>query len=447
MKVKNEFYQNILNIALPITLQSLLHSSFSVIDQVMIGQMGTVNIAGIGIAGKFSSIYSVLVAAIAAVAGIMIAQYIGKKEEKEVAKSFYINTLFAVILALIFMGMCFGFSRTIMGFYVNEAETAEVAAMYLRIIALTFLPRAIDTLMSTLLRCMSAASLPLITTMVAAVMNTILNYILIFGKFGAPKLGVAGAAIATVLSHLSSLLVLTILFFWFKKNKQIALPFSLSFGKEARIQYIKILAPLVVCELFWTLGENVYSVIYGRLGTNACAAMTLTTPIQVLVIGALSGLSQATGIVIGKTLGTGDYDKAYAESKKLMKFAFICSLVLSIGLILFRDLYVQIYQVELYVRDTAMMILVAFAIIAPVKVLNMTLGGEILRSGGETKFVMVLDFIGTWLFGVPLGLLSAFVWNLDIQYVYFILSLEECVRFALSLYIFKKKSWMKILKS
>ena len=107
----------------------------------------------------------------------------------------------------------------------------------------------------------------------------------------------------------------------------------------------------------------------------------------------------------------------------------------------------QIYQVELYVRDTAMMILVAFAIIAPVKVLNMTLGGGILRSGGETKFVMVLDFIGTWLFGVPLGLLAAFVWNLDIQYVYFILSLEECVRFALSLYIFKKKSWMKILKS
>lgn len=447
MAKKGEFYQTILHIALPITLQMLLQSSFSVVDQIMIGQLGTVSIAGIGLAGKFSSIYSVLLSAIAAVAGIMIAQYLGQKDEKEVAKSFYINLCIAIFLSIVFMVLSLGFSKTIMGFYVSEAETVEVAAMYLRIIAFTYIPRAFDLLLSTLLRCMAAATLPLITTFVAAILNTFLNYVFIFGKLGAPKLGVAGAGIATVISHLCSLLVLFVLFIRYKKNKQLSLSFSILLGKEARLQYLKILLPLLVCEFMWTLGENVYSVIYGRIGTDACAAMTLTSPIQMLVIGALSGLSQATGIVIGKTLGTGDYDKAYKDSKKMIGLAFFCSLILSVGLILLRECYVEIYQVEPHVKQMTATLLVVFALFAPVKVQNMTVGAGILRSGGETRFVMILDFIGTWIFGVPLGLLAAFVWNMDIPAVYFLLSLEECVRLAMGFYIFKKKSWMKVLKA
>ena len=175
--------------------------------------------------------------------------------------------------------------------------------------------------------------------------------------------------------------------------------------------------------------------------------MTLTVPVQVLFIGALSGVSQAAGILIGKYLGSELYDKAYTDSKKLMLYGLYGSIVLSIVLVIVSRFYVQIYNVESNVKDIAVQILIAFAVIAPVKVQNMILGGGIIRSGGKTKYVMLIDFIGTWGFGVPLGLMAAFIWNLSIPYVYFILSLEECVRLLITIVVFRRKNWMISLKN
>lgn len=212
------------------------------------------------------------------------------------------------------------------------------------------------------------------------------------------------------------------------------------------MQYLGILAPILVCEFMWSLGENVYAAIYGNIGTDACAAMTMTGPIQGLMIGALSGLAQAAGILIGKSLGNEEYDKAYKDSKRLMWYGLAGSLVLSVALVLLGQFYVRIYNVEPQVRTMAYQLLVVFAIVSPVKVQNMILGGGIIRSGGKTQYVMWVDLIGTWIFGVPLGLLSAFVFDLPITYVYFILSMEEVMRLLISVVIFRKKRWMRTLE-
>ena len=212
------------------------------------------------------------------------------------------------------------------------------------------------------------------------------------------------------------------------------------------MQYLGILAPILVCEFMWSLGENVYAAIYGNIGTDACAAMTMTGPIQGLMIGALSGLAQAAGILIGKSLGNEEYDKAYKDSKRLMWYGLAGSLVLSVALVLLGKFYVRIYNVEPQVRTMAYQLLVVFAIVSPVKVQNMILGGGIIRSRGKTQYVMWVDLIGTWIFGVPLGLLSAFVFDLPITYVYFILSMEEVVRLLISVVIFRKKRWMRTLE-
>lgn len=212
------------------------------------------------------------------------------------------------------------------------------------------------------------------------------------------------------------------------------------------MQYLGILAPILVCEFMWSLGENVYAAIYGNIGTDACAAMTMTGPIQGLMIGALSGLAQAAGILIGKSLDNEEYDKAYKDSKRLMWYGLAGSLVLSVALVLLGQFYVRIYNVEPQVRTMAYQLLVVFAIVSPVKVQNMILGGGIIRSRGKTQYVMWVDLIGTWIFGVPLGLLSAFVFDLPITYVYFILSMEEVVRLLISVVIFRKKRWMRTLE-
>lgn len=447
MKIEKSFLQTVCNIAIPVTLQCMLQSSFSMADQIMIGQLGSVSIAGVGLAGKFTSIFNVLVSAIAAVAGIMIAQYMGKKDEKAVGSSFSVNLLVVVVLAAIFTGACFLFPNQILGLYTEEPEMIQAATGYLRIVAITFLPIACSTLFATLLRCMEKAALPLYASIFATVVNTGLNYILIFGKFGMPKMGVAGAAIATVVAQFINLTCIYVMFLIHYKKQGKHLTPSLKMGSVLRRQYIAMLLPLFLTEFLWSLGENVYAMIYGHMGTMECAAMTLTNPIQGFMIGALSGLSQAAGIIIGKELGGKNYDSAYEKSKKLMLYGFAGSMVLSLLLLLLSRFYVQIYQVEEQVKTVGVQILAVFAIISPVKVQNMILGGGIIRSGGKTKYVMWIDIIGTWVFGVPLGLLAAFFFQLPIAWVYFILSLEECVRFLISLVVFRRKGWMNSLKS
>lgn len=443
MEKEKSFKVELKEIAIPVTLQCLLQSSFQVIDQIMTGQLGSVSIAGIGLAGKFASIYSVLVSAVAAAAGIMIAQYTGKKDDRKAGKSFYLNLVLALILATVFTVSGAIFPEQIMGLYTKDASVIKTAADYLRIVSGTFLPIAATTLLSTFLRCREKASVPLYVSILAALLNTGFNWLLIFGKLGFPALGAKGAAIATLISQVGSCLLILILFLYFRKKQNWYLPFSLQQKKADWLQFAGILAPLLVCEFFWSLGENVYASIYGHIGTAECAAMTLTAPIQTLFIGALSGVSQAAGIMIGKRLGAGEEKKAYRDSKKLMLCGFVGSLVLSVCLAFFGRFYVRIFQVEDSVRATAYGLLLVFAVVAPVKVQNMILGGGIIRSGGRTKYVMFIDLIGTWIFGVPLGFLSAYVLGLPIEAVYFILSMEECVRLVLSFVVFRRRKWMQ----
>ena len=205
------------------------------------------------------------------------------------------------------------------------------------------------------------------------------------------------------------------------------------------------LLPLFVCEASWSLGENVYAAIYGRMSTEQSAAMTLTAPIQGLAIGALCGLSQAAGVIVGKRLGGENYDGAYRAAKRLMVYGAVGASVLCAVVLLTSGAYVEIYQVSRTVKRLTRQILFVYALAAPFKVLNMILGGGILRSGRRTAYVMGIDMLGTWGFGVPLGLLGAFVWRLPIAAVYLLLSLEERIRFAISMAVFRRKRWMRRL--
>lgn len=438
------FKKSVIKIALPVTLQSLLQSSFSVVDQMMIGQLGENSIAGIGLGGKFASIYTVVLAAVSSVAGILISQYMGKKEEESVSRSFFTSMVLSLALAAVFLVMCVAFPEMIMGLYTKDEATKILAVKYIRILAVSFLPMAVSSMLTTMLRCMEIAVLPMCASIFALVLNTGLNYLLIFGKWGFPRMGVEGAAAASVAAQIVSFGIILVLFFAvFQKEKHLFIRFSQS--PDYNRQYIRILCPMLICEFLWSLGENVYTAVYGNIGTDACAAMTMTVPVQTIVIGALSGLSQASAILIGKSLGAGNFDQAYKESKKLMGYGLLGSVFLSLLLAAFSPFYVRFYQVEPAVQELTRNLLLVIAVIAPVKVMNMILGGGILRSGGKTEYTMWIDIIGTWVFGVPLGLLSAFVWKLPVTQVYFILSMEECVRLGISFVLFKKRAWMKRL--
>ncbi len=443
MNTKIDFRREVMKIAIPVALQSLLQSSFSVVDQIMTGQLGEAAIAGIGLAGKFSSIYSVLISAIAAVAGIMISQYIGKKDEKEVGRSYYLNLALSFGVTAIFCALCVLLPKQVMGLYTQDSATRDHAAEYLQIIAIGFPAMMANILLGTLLRCRDRSMIPMYATLFYAALDTALNYLLIFGKLGFPELGVAGAAWATTIAEYVGFAAMLIGYLVTARQRGERLYWGLGLSKNGWAQYVKILAPILVCEFFWSLGENVYAAIYGHIGTDDCAAMTLISPMVVLFMGTMSGISQAAGILTGKRLGANDFGAAYSDSKKLLRYALWGSLCLSALMIGLGWLYVKIFRVSADVQALGYQLLIIFAIYAPAKVLNMTLGGGILRSGGKTQYSMITDLIGTWGFGVPLGLLTAFVLGWPITAVYAALTFEECIRLAMVLYIFRSKKWME----
>lgn len=446
MKPKNDFFRTVCRLAIPVALQSMLQASFSIVDQIMIGQLGSVSVAGVGLAGRFASIFSVVVSAIGAVAGIMISQYLGQENRQEVRRSFRVNLSICLGLTAVFTLLCAGFPDRVMRLYTPDPLTRQASAGYLAIIAATFLPIAGATLISTLLRCMEKAQLPLYASIISALLNSGLNYLLIFGKLGLPAMGVTGAAIATVISQWANYLIMVVMMVRCRCLPK-AQGSSTAPAAFRWKQYLAMLLPILICEFLWSLGENVYAAIYGHMGTEASAAMMLMNPIQSLMIGALCGLSQAAGVIIGKLLGKGDYDSAFRAARKLLLYGLCGSVLLSAAVIGIRPFYVKIYQVEPQVRLLTRQILLAYALVAPFKVLNMILSGGILRSGGKTSYVMGIDIVGTWLFGVPLGLLSAFVWKLPIAAVYFLLSLEECVRFVIGLAVLHSRKWMQQLEA
>ena len=442
---RDSFIQQVFKIALPVALQCMLQSSFSIVDQIMVGSLGSVSVAAVGIAGKLSTLYSVVIGAVVSVAGIILSQYLGANDNDEADRGFSLHTLLSIGIGVVFMAVCLAFPVRLMGLYSADGNTVAVAAKYLRIIAFGFLPYAVSMMTSVRMRCMEKASLPLVCSIISSLLNTVLNYLLIFGKLGFPAMGANGAATATVISQGFNALLMVAAMKVIDRKRSISFRFMPRLTKMTRGSYLAILFPVLVIEFMWSLSENVYASVYGHIGTPECAAMTLTYPVQGLTVGALSGIAQAAGILIGKELGKGEKHSAYQKSRRLLLYGLIGSFVIAALTVLAMGVYTDFYNVEEYVKSTARQILIAFAVVLPVKVLNMILGGGIVRSGGQTRTMMIIELLGTWGFGVPLALLGAYVWKLSIPLVYFILSMEECVRLLLTWIVFVRKNWMKKL--
>ena len=439
--MKETFEKQVINIAIPVALQSMLQSSFSMIDQIMVGQLGEKSIAAVEIAGKPGFIYSVVVGAVCTIAGIMISQYIGKKDRESEEKSICVNFL-VMLTGIAFFFISRMFPLQFIRLFTNDARVISEGSVYLGIIGWTFIPLGITNIFGAAIRCRGKSSWPLYVGFVSATLNTGLNYCLIFGNYGMPMLGVKGAAYASVISQVAGAVLIIVMFFRLYGR----IRYSVSLGKENYWQYLSMLIPIVINEFLWSVGQSINTFVYGHMSTDELAGMSLTGSLQGLTIGALSGIAQAAGILVGKRLGEGQYDQAYQESKKLCVYGFIGSILFSVTIMALKTPYVHLFNVSDDVRAIGLALLTAFAVLMPIKVLNMILGGGIIRSGGRTKYIMMIDMLGTWLIGVPIALVTGLVFKFPIVWVYFMLSQEEVVRFIISIFMFRSRKWMNTIK-
>ena len=440
--MKETFEKQVINIAIPVALQSMLQSSFSMIDQIMVGQLGEKSISAVEIAGKPGFIYSVVVGAVCTIAGIMISQYIGKKDRESEEKSICVNFLVMMLTGIAFFFISRMFPLQFIRLFTNDARVISEGSVYLGIIGWTFIPLGITNIIGAAIRCRGKSSWPLYVGFVSATLNTGLNYCLIFGNYGMPMLGVKGAAYASVISQVAGAVLIIVMFFRLYGR----IRYSVSLGKEKYWQYLSMLIPIVINEFLWSVGQSINTFVYGHMSTDELAGMSLTGSLQGLTIGALSGIAQAAGILVGKRLGEGQYDQAYQESKKLCVYGFIGSILFSVTIMALKTPYVHLFNVSDDVRAIGLALLTAFAVLMPIKVLNMILGGGIIRSGGRTKYIMMIDMLGTWLIGVPIALVTGLVFRLPIVWVYFMLSQEEVVRFIISIFMFRSRKWMNTIK-
>lgn len=342
----SKFTKSLCKIAIPVTLQSMLQASFSIIDQVMIGQLGETNISAVGLCGNFSLIFSVVIGAVGTVAGILIAQFIGADDTKESWCSFDVSFICGIIIATMFLLASGVFSSQILSLYTKDTSIISTGEVYFRIVAFSYIPMAISNILSAWLRCKEHAAIPFVASFVAVAVNTGLNCLLIFGKCGFAPMGIKGAAIATLISQLFNLVCIGIGFMVCIQKDEDKPVLAFHFEKISLRDYFIMIMPILVSEFLWSLGQNVESAVYGHLGTSNLAAYTLTCPIQGLIVGALSGLSAAAGVMVGKRLGRKEYDEAYTESKKIMYAGLIGAVAISIVLIFLAGIYTRLYRVD-----------------------------------------------------------------------------------------------------
>ena len=244
------FLQDVLRISIPVALQSMLQSSFSMVDQIMVGQLGDKSVAAVEIAGKPSFIYAFVIGAISTITGIMISQYIGNKNREAEEKSICVNFLVMILTGLTFLSVFGLFRNPFVEMFTEEEQVIAEGSTYLGIISWTFIPLGICSILGTALRCRDKSTWPLYIGIFSALLNTGLNYCLIFGNFGAPRLGIAGAAYASVISQAAGALISILCFYRLYGRIRI----SLSFGKARYSQYFMMLLPIVLNEFFWSVG-------------------------------------------------------------------------------------------------------------------------------------------------------------------------------------------------
>lgn len=440
--------KKLLVIALPIMLQNLISTSLSFVDTLMIGQLGQEHIAAVGIANQVYFLISLFFFGIVSGTSIFLSQYYGSGEygkmRKTMAISFSICLIGSVIMAL----FSFFYPEFIINFFSEDPPVVYYGVEYMKYVAFSYIFAAVSSTLSIGFRSISKAQLPLAITFISLTTNAIGNYLLIFGIGPFPELGVAGAAISTFIARLLEMCLLVFLtwrkggtVFAFKKKE------DFKFEREFLRSYSKTSIPVLFNEVLWALGMTLYKVAFSRLGTEALATVNITESIANFFFIAMLGIGNATTILLGNTLGSGDREKAMRWAKNLILLSLSIGILMGALEMFLAPFFTSMFNVSVAVALTAIASLRVNAILQPIKSINMTTIVGILRAGGDTRYAMLAEMFGVYCVGVPLAFICAAVLKLPLEYVYLVLGLEELAKTIFGLSRIKTGKWANVLSS
>lgn len=444
---KEGFWKVVFSVAIPVAIQGLLYSVLNILDQIMVGQKGETAVVAVGLASKNFSVLNFTLMGLTGGLAILSAQLIGNNQREKIAKIQGMTLFSGAILTLLFVAVSLFLPVWSMHLFTADPNVIREGALYHQALALGYIPVLLIMVYSAVLRNAKIVKLPMYVGMAAVVLNAALNYILIFGHFGAPALGVFGSGLATTISQYVECAILLGVVFGRKLIGNYGLRKLLSFLKfDADIKLFWVLTlPLLIEEISFILADTVDNSIYGFMGTRQTIAITIMNPVQGLIIGFFGGFATAASVLIGNHLGSDEKDEAYNAAKRILIVGAIMPLILGIIYLFFNSWYLGFYHLDNYSYNLTQTLMVVMVIILPVKIVNMIITAGVLSAGGETKFVLYQSIFGSWVFAIPFGLVAAFALKLPIYWVFVAISFEEFIRVAICIWKMRTRTWLNNL--
>lgn len=406
------FYTSVLSIMLPVALQQAINMGVNMLDTMMLGSFGEVQLSASSLANQYYAFFSVLCMGIIGGSSVLAAQYWGAGNSEKVRETFSMALRLAVGAALFFTVLTLSIPDRIMRIYTSEPAVIDQGVRYLRITAFIFAIHGTGLVAAQLMRSVGQAKLGLVVSIISFVINILANYIFIFGKFGAPRMEIAGAALGTLLARTAEFAVTFLYILVIDKKlrlrpKHLLISPSPAFYKS----YFCLGAPVLVSDALLGLGGNIVSVILGHMGAAVVAGNAICQVIDRLCTVVISGISNASGIITGNTIGLGDKRQAIEQGETFYLLSIIFGAVGSVLIFLLGPLTISLYRVSSETIQITRQLMNAYVVIIFFQAVQSVMTKGVLRGGGDTKFLMKADILFMWLVSIPLGIASGLIFG------------------------------------
>lgn len=443
------FYKMILVIAFPILVQNGITNFVSLLDNIMVGQLGTEPMSGVAIVNQLLNVFNICIFGAVSGASIFSAQFYGQGNHEGVRNTFRFKLICCCLITFIWMGVFLLAGSGLINMFLHDDGAGNIALThgagmeYLAVMLIGLIPYTLTQIYASTLRETGETILPMMAGIVAVCINLFLNYLLIFGKFGCPKLGVAGAAIATVISRFCEMGIVVI---WTHRNKERNV-FIQGAHRTLRIpgnlvkQIILKGMPLLVNETLWSAGQAVLVQCYSMRGLSAVAALNISTTVSNLFNVVFIALGSAISIVVGQQLGAGEMEKAVDTDRKMIFFSVVSCLVIGGLLFLLAPLFPEIYNTSDEVRSLATELIRISSMFMPLYAFYHA-SYFTLRTGGKTVITFLFDSCYVWVINIPVAFLLSRFTGMPLVPIFFSCQSAEIVKAIVGYILLKKKVWV-----
>ncbi|MBW3696771.1 MATE family efflux transporter [Vibrio sp. T187] len=444
---RGDFLRRLIAIALPITLQSIMFSSRGLVDVLMLGQLGEADIAAVGVASRAMFVTTIMLVGVTTGGALLTAQFWGAGDKQGVRESTALTWLVSMFFAALTVVVFVSFPSQIMSLTTDSTLVIELGVEYIVITSLSMFAVACVSSMAVGLRAMHKPGLSTFFSGIGILSNVFLNWVLIFGHFGFPAMGIKGAAIATVLS--GAIEILTLFGYLYVKQHLLAFRFAditaaASIAKISR--FLKLSMPTTFNFLAWAGGLFAYHAIMGQSGVQGLAALSVMTPVESISLSLLIGMSTAAAVLVGNQLGAKENEAVYYQAIGISIVCFLVGIVVAIALYFVQTPILNAFSaLTSETRELAEKFILVLSVGIVLRSIPMTVIVGVLRAGGDVKFCLYQDLIAQWVIGIPLAAFAAIYLGLEPEWIYLLFLTEEAVKWGGSIYRMKSKKWINNL--